>query len=332
MIKYSFVLFFVLISQTIMSITDTAIELLHQTSTWMYQIQNIDEDSVNILDQTNDDLLVIEPTYTIQDEEDFDIKSAISKLKTKPDQSRRLVFAYIDIGQAEDYRTYWQSHWIAPTEDSPGKPRFLISLDPDGWEGNYPVAFWKRKWRKIWFGKNGLIQELAQLGFDGVYLDWIEVYEDNHVVKYARSKDVDTTQKIFKFLKKIKKNGRAINEEFLLIAQNAPYLIDEDQTKYLDYIDAIAIENIWFMGDSDANWNDAEAGDISNPYNDEYSTNSLIIQCQKIQSLGLPVFTVDYCVNHSNAQYVYQNSTQLSFIPLVTRVSLSELTDHPSNT
>ena len=41
----------------------------------------------------------------------------------------------VDIGQAEDYRTYWEDNRIALTTTETGIPNFIVTIDPDGWEG-----------------------------------------------------------------------------------------------------------------------------------------------------------------------------------------------------
>ncbi len=67
-------------------------------------------------------------------------------------------------------------NWVAPTFWKRGNPSFLASQDPDGWSGFYPVAYWDKRWKDIWVGPNSIISELTKLGFDGVYLDWVEAH------------------------------------------------------------------------------------------------------------------------------------------------------------
>ncbi|MBI4864513.1 MAG: hypothetical protein HY815_30285 [Candidatus Riflebacteria bacterium] len=50
---------------------------------------------------------------------------------------------------------------------------------------NYPVAYWRHPWQSIWLGGKGTVQALARLGFDGVYLDWAEAYDDPQVCAAA---------------------------------------------------------------------------------------------------------------------------------------------------
>jgi cysteinyl-tRNA synthetase len=91
----------------------------------------------------------------------------ITALKTKPDQKRRRVIAYMSIGEAESYRFYWQPGWTV------GNPGFLEEENSD-WPGNYKVRYWDAEWQKIIFE---YLTRIVQAGFDGVYLDIVDAYE-----------------------------------------------------------------------------------------------------------------------------------------------------------
>jgi len=58
-------------------------------------------------------------------------------------------------------------------------------------------------------------------------------------------------------------------------------------------------------------------------------TEGRLQQYRQFLDRGLPVFTVDYCVDPSNADAVYEQSADAGLVPLVTRVDLSQLTETP---
>jgi len=116
--------------------------------------------------------------------------------------------------------------------------------------------------------------------------------------------------------------------DMLVVAQNAPYLLDED-ARYAQAIDAAAFEDTWFRGRSDVPWRSRRGGDIPNTNGDEWSTPKLMAQYHKYKRLGIPVFTCDYGLKDTNARKVYANSRQEGFTPLVTRVSLARMTTTP---
>ena len=307
--------------------TESRKELLRHATTFMYQLQNTEqEQDLNALAQTEYDILVLEPVITLKGEQSFLLAEALNRLRHTPEGKRRLLLAYADIGEAEDYRSYWKRNWRAPRKHRKGKPSFILAADPDGWSGDYPVAYWDKAWKKLWLGSSGIVQRLAAAGFDGIYLDWIAAYELPAVRKEARRKRKNPAVEIVRFINEIRRQGQSVTPDFLVIGQNAPELLNA-APEYSSVIDAAAFEDSWFRGEADADWNSAEGGDISSNTADEF--NELIDLYRKYQTMGLPVLTVDYCLSPQNAAYVYSHSRSLGFIPLVTRVSLSHLTPTP---
>lgn len=95
----------------------------------------------------------------------------IASLKSKYGGGSRLVICYMSIGEAENYRYYWQSGW------RPGKPEWLGRQNPS-WPGNYKVRYWHPDWQAIIYGNDGsYTKKILDAGFDGVYLDIIDAFE-----------------------------------------------------------------------------------------------------------------------------------------------------------
>lgn len=119
------------------------------------------------LDATNYDCLIIDAFM-----DDIALTSTqISELRTKPNGNRRLVMAYMSIGEAEDYRYYWQPDWDA------NPPVWLETENPD-WDGNYKVRYWDPAWQSIIYGtESAYLDRIMAAGFDGVYLDIIDAFE-----------------------------------------------------------------------------------------------------------------------------------------------------------
>jgi len=96
----------------------------------------------------------------------------IAGLRTKAGGGTRLVLCYVSIGEAEDYRYYWQPGW------SPGNPSWLEEENPD-WPGNYGVRYWDPAWQAVIFGgDDSYLGRVLAAGFDGAYLDRIDAFED----------------------------------------------------------------------------------------------------------------------------------------------------------
>jgi cysteinyl-tRNA synthetase len=246
----------------------------------------------------------------------------------------KLVIAYIDIGEAESYRTYWQPGWGI------GSPEWIIAGDPDGWEGNFPVAYWYEAWQDIWLNEEtGLMQAILDAGFDGVYLDWVEAYSDEDIAAFAAEDGVDARQEMIWFVGDLAEFGWRQNENFIVIGQNAAELARNDA--YVDTVNAIAQEQVWFDGGAD----NEPPGDCPLPrtdadvdadayYNslppacqqqyDEFPESTLHVSSEEYlrdlalaQSKGLLIFTVDYALEPENVAWVYETSRSLGFVPFV---------------
>ncbi len=95
----------------------------------------------------------------------------VSSLSIKPRGGERLVLAYMSIGEAEDYRYYWEESW------SGSPPAWLHDENPE-WEGNYLIEYWDPEWWNIILnGDDSYLIRIVNAGFDGVYLDKVDSFE-----------------------------------------------------------------------------------------------------------------------------------------------------------
>lgn len=122
---------------------------------------------VDAVKTTNYDFIIMDFFYN---EEEY-TEAQIEELKQKANGGTRLLICYLSIGEAEDYRYYWQSNWAV------GNPSFIEKENPH-WQGNYVVRYWEQEWQNIIFGNdNSYLKNIIDAGFDGVYLDLIDAFE-----------------------------------------------------------------------------------------------------------------------------------------------------------
>jgi len=122
---------------------------------------------VEAVKNTNYDYVIMDYFYN---GEEF-TSTQIEELKQKANGGKRLLICYMSIGEAEDYRYYWQSNWTI------GNPSFIEKENPN-WPGNYVVRYWETEWQSIIYGNDGsYLKKIIDAGFDGVYLDIIDAYE-----------------------------------------------------------------------------------------------------------------------------------------------------------
>ncbi len=125
------------------------------------------QDFINAVSQTDYDVILMDFFFN---EEEF-TANEINSLKTKTVGGKRLVISYMSIGEAENYRYYWQSDW------KKNKPEWLDKENPN-WAGNYKVWYWNKDWQNIIYGNNNsYLKKILDAGFDGVYLDIIDAFE-----------------------------------------------------------------------------------------------------------------------------------------------------------
>jgi cysteinyl-tRNA synthetase len=315
---------------------------IETVQSWLYLIDvNLEPEVVEKITESNFDMVVLDFIPSEANNTDFPMAEVVDQFHNAPQP--KLVIAYIDIGEAEEYRTYWQPGWGI------GNPEWIIGDDPDGWEGNYPAAYWWDEWQNIWTGKDGYLQAIIDAGFDGVYLDWVEAYSDENVADFARIDGVDARQEMIWWVGDIAEFGRAINPDFLVIAQNAAELLESGE--YVEIIDAIAQEQVWYDGGAD---NDPP-GDCPLPRTevdvdteayrqsltpscqrqyDQYPESTLhvsseeyLFYLQRAKILGLPVFTVDYALDPDNINWIHETSRDLGFIPFVGNRALDDFVE-----
>jgi uncharacterized protein (TIGR01370 family) len=310
---------------------------LAEVSHWFYLIDvDLEPEMVERIAASEYDMVVLDFIPSEENNTDYPMANVIAQLHNAPHP--KLVIAYIDIGQAEEFRTYWQPGWGI------GNPEWIAGGDPDGWEGNFPVAYWYDQWRDIWLGADGYLQAILEAGFDGVYLDWVEAYSDENVLAIAKQEGVDPRQEMIWWVGDIADFTRAQRPNFIVIAQNAAELAEDDD--YLAIIDAIAQEQVWFDGGAD---NDppgdcplprAEAEVDTEAYRqslsplcrqqyDEYPDSTLHVSSEEYLSYltlahdkGEIIFTVDYALNPDNVAWVYETSRGLGFVPFASNRAL----------
>lgn len=138
-----------------------------QIAEWCVQLQPVRKQTrpafLTALGASKFDMVVIDYSFDGSGDTEFTTEE-IAALK---DQLGGKVVAYLSIGEAEDYRWYWQSAW----KNSP--PAWLGAENPD-WRGNFKVHYWDANWQAIIFA---YLDKILGQGFDGVYLDLVDAYE-----------------------------------------------------------------------------------------------------------------------------------------------------------
>ena len=206
---------------------------------WGYQLQKLKLDRAAA---SGHDLLVIDYSKDGSDEGSL-APDEIAALQAKPDGGRRVVLSYLSIGEAESYRFYWDKAW------KKAPPYWLLGENKE-WKENYAVAFWDSGWQSIVFGgPDSYLDRILDAGFDGVYLDKCDVYED----LLRKHKDVARTRQdiagdMVAFVQRLSAYAKERRPGFLVVMQNAESLLERPEL--MATIDGIAKEELIFGQDA----------------------------------------------------------------------------------
>jgi cysteinyl-tRNA synthetase len=258
---------------------------------WAYQLQDLD---VKRAAASAVDLLVID--YARDGTDDTALKPAeMSRLQVKPDGSRRLLLAYLSIGEAESYRFYWRKQW------SQQRPAWLLRENPD-WDQNYAVCFWDPEWQALLFGSEGayLDKFLAQ-GFDGIYIDKCDVTEDlRRRERKAAATRGDLDADMAELLGRLAAYGRERHPGFLVVMQNAEQLLKRPDVR--NTIDAVAKEELLFGLDAAEKANARDEIDWARR------------QLDLVRKEGKPVFVVEYLNNAAKIAQASQAARDFGYV------------------
>ena len=189
------------------------------------------------------DLLILEGFY---DEEWWTV-GELNEIGRRSEflSSQKRILCYLSIGEAENYREYWDPSWDADQDGIPDTeaPSWLDRGNPE-WEGNYKVRYWESEWQDLIFGDNSsYLDQVIAHGFDGVYLDLIDAYEF-----YEEQGDLDAGINMVNFVANLSSYAKSKQPEFLIFAQNGEQLVQN--SIFLEAIDGIGREDIVCNG----NW------------------------------------------------------------------------------
>jgi cysteinyl-tRNA synthetase len=281
------------------------LRLLNSTKSWGYQLANL---KVEEAARAPFDLLVVDATTGLESEGPFK-PTEVRQLKRKPDGSRRILVSYLSVGEAEDYRPeYFDKEYMS--EDP---PEWLMHENKD-WKGNRIVRFCHEGWQKLILGDaNGRdvhsetqpspLYRLIELGFDGVYLDRVDVYEE------VGKECPDAARKMVDFIARLAAHARKRNPHFMVILQNAEDLLKH--ARMVEAIDAVAKEGLfhtWMTG-------------VVPAATTQWSLERLAIA----RKAGRPVFVVDYPANRAAADLSVRRIREQGYVPYIGPKALDRL-------
>ncbi|MFN3532097.1 MAG: MJ1477/TM1410 family putative glycoside hydrolase [Candidatus Brocadia sp.] len=293
---------------------------------FVYQLQDMD---LTAIGDTKFDLVIIDYSQDGSEENRF-TADQITVLKKSPGGSK-LVLAYMSIGEAENYRWYWNSTWDADNDGIPDEeaPSWLGPSNPD-WPGNYKVKYWEPEWQSIIYGSStSYLDKIIETGFDGVYLDVVDAYEYWGPGGESGLGRETAEQEMVDFVIAISEYARRKDPEFGIFPQNGVPL--GVHKTYLDAVTGIGQEDIYYGYNGDGR---------KTPKN---VTKELEGYLGIFHNAGKLVLTIDYpfscsedkpCFNERTTKKIdkaYKKSEKNGYVPYCTVRNLNYLTINPGH-
>lgn len=291
-----------------------------------YQLQNYGD--LSGLTNSSFDLIVMD--YSMDGSESAEFSAAdITGIRTDGPCNSRIVVAYLSIGEAENYRFYWDPNWV----DGNGKPipgvapAWLGKTNPD-WPGNYKVRYWDPAWQTIVIS---YLDRIIDQGYDGIYLDIIDAFEYwGPVENGGKDKRRDSAALMVDFVRTLADHARVTRgvPNFLVIPQNGAGIIADwtypdaadpvaealfQQIRYFEVINAIGAEDTFFRGNNSMN----------NSYNPDTEVIALL---EQFRDGGKTVLCTDYVTRAKKVNKFYYQAAAHGFVAYATKRNLGKLT------
>lgn len=240
--------------------------------TFIYQLQNAQFDG---LAAQNVSALVVDPDDTGW------TKEQVTTLRNQ----NKTVLAYLSIGEAENYRSYWKPDWNSVP------PSWLSEENPE-WKGNFNVHYWEGEWQQTITAQ---LNAILALNYSGAYLDKVDAYE------YWEDQDItDARRQMLDFVLTVSRTAKNQSPDFLIIPQNAPELVVDFE--YLNAIDGIGKEDLWYFDD------------FLNPPQQIKENEELL---DSIKNAGKMVLVTDYPTKNISACDFYGRAAENGYLSYV---------------
>lgn len=253
---------------------------------WAYQLQKVDLQTMAnspydmvVIDYATDELTPWPP-------------DAIEQIR-RGGSRRRIVLAYLSIGEAESYRPYWRPEWKQKS------PKWLGPMNRR-WQQNYAVRFWQDGWRQILLGPGGYLDTIVAQGFDGIYVDRVDAYERWGPTGEGKQHQQANMAAMAALVADLAHHARGKPGQagFLVVAQNAPELAA--LPGYLDVVDGVALEDLLYR---------------RGKRRSKRSTRWAMKHVRPITGAGHPVFAVDYFGSKRGRRRYHRRIKKLGLIP-----------------
>jgi len=212
-------------------------------------------------------------------------------------QKGAFLIAYLSLGEAEDYRFYWNNI---------KKQSWVLNKNPN-WEGNYYVDVRSQQWQELVM--NHLIPKIIEKGFRGIMLDTVDtaaMLEQANPGKYLGMREA---------MVDLIKNIHEKYPQLLLLTNNGFELLSE----VAPFLSGLVVEDVYQMIDFKA------GGYTAVPESDREWKLGILRNIQR--KFSLPVFCIDYADEdeRESVSSLHLKIKKLGFKPYIAEGFLSRI-------
>jgi cysteinyl-tRNA synthetase, unknown class len=267
---------------------ETATAAPDQPANWIYQLSGYADGRLDALVAAPHEAAVID--LARDGGEGYFSADEITALK----DSGKSVYAYFTMGSIETYRPEYDA--VADTD--------MILNQWGDWPDEYFVQYWDQDWWDLVMQPR--LDQAAAAGFDGVYLDVPNAYEEIDLALVPGETRESLAQKMADLVIHAQEYA---GDDLQILVQNSPEL--REYPGYLDAIDGIGIEELFFLNADEPCTEDWCAENLDNT--------------RAIRDAGKLVLAVDYASEPANVTAACEHYAEEGFAGAVAGVDLDAI-------
>jgi cysteinyl-tRNA synthetase len=242
---------------------DATTDAAASPASWIYQLSGYADDRLDALAAAPHEAAVID--LARDGGGDYFTADEIAALQ----DSGKTVYAYFSMGSIETYRPEYPA--VAETD--------MILNQWGDWPDEYFVQYWDQQWWDLVMAPR--LDQAAAAGFDGVYLDVPNAYEEIDLALVPGETRESLAQQMADLV--IAADAHA-GDELQILVQNSPEL--RELPGYVDAIDGIGIEELFFLATDE-------------PCDEDWCAENLD-DTRAIRDAGKLILAVDYASEEAN--------------------------------
>lgn len=252
---------------------------------WIYQLSDYEDDGLEALAAAPHEAAVIDLARDGGD--GYFTADEVASLR----DSGKTVYAYFTMGSIETYRPEYPD--VAETD--------MVLNQWGDWPDEYFVQYWDPRWWDLVMRPR--LDQAAAAGFDGVYLDVPNAYEEIDLELVPGETRESLAQKMADLVIAV---DAYAGDDLQILVQNSPEL--REFPGYVDAIDGIGIEELFFLATDEPCTEDWCAENLDNT--------------RAIRDAGKLVLAVDYASEAANVAEACARYEEEGFAGAVAGVDL----------